>query len=262
MNKNSIIGLLLIFAIMIGYTVMMSPSKEELEARKRTQDSIAAVQRTLTDSIRIQQVQREELKNSVAEMPSPAKVFDSGALVAATNAVYGPFAVSASGVDKDFIIETDLLKLTLSNKGGRISKVELKEYKTFNGKPAILFVPDSSMFEFAFFTDVRPITTGNLYFLPSWTDQRFEGQDELRVSGNDSLHFAMRLFAGSSDSIALPDSYIEYLYTVKGNNYMVDFEVNFVNMEGVIAPNTKELNVNWNARLLRQEKNLDRKSVV
>jgi YidC/Oxa1 family membrane protein insertase len=257
MNKNSIIGLLLIFAIMIGYTVMMSPSKEELEARKRTQDSIAAVQQSVSDSIRVQQVQREELKNSVAEVQAQAKDIDSGAMVSARNSVFGPFAVSASGVNKDFIIETDLLRLTISNKGGRISKVELKEYKTFDGEPAYLFLPDSSMFELAFFTDVRPISTGNLYFLPSWTDQKFEGQDELKISGDDSLHFAMRLFAGNSDSVSLPDSYIEYLYTVKANDYMVDFEVNFVNMEGVIAPNTKELNVNWNARLLRQEKNLE-----
>jgi YidC/Oxa1 family membrane protein insertase len=257
MNKNTIIGLVLIFAIMVGYTILMSPSKEELESKKRAQDSIAIVQRSMNDSAMALQLRQEQLKagaESLAVVPStapdslPAEVYRS---------VYGPFAPSAQGIDKDYIIETDLLKITISSLGGRISQVEMKEYKTFEGKPAVLFIPDSSAFGLAFFTDVRPVSTEKLYFAPNWIDSRFEGSDNLVISGKDSLSFSMRLYAGVSDSILSPDKYIEFAYTVRADNYMIDFDVNFSNMEGIIAPNTKEMNINWAARLLRQEKSLE-----
>lgn len=256
MNKNSIIGLLLIFGIMIGYTIMMSPSKEELEARQRYQDSIVAVQRSLADSARAQEAKREEIKNAMAESAVVEAEAGVQTQAAVRQSLLGPFAVSAEGLDKDFTIETDLLKLTINSKGGRIGKVELMEYKTYDGKPTILQVPDSSMFEMMFFNDVKPIATGNLYFLPAWPDKRFEGMENIKIGDGDSLLFAMRLYAGYSDSVALPGSYIEYVYKVRANNYMVGLEVNFVNMEEFIASNTKELNINWNNRLIRQEKNL------
>lgn len=257
MNKNTIIGLVLIFAIMVGYTILMSPSEEELESKKRVQDSIALVQRSLNDSAKALQLRQDQLKagaETLAVVPSaatdsvPAEVYRS---------VYGPFAPSAQGIDKDYIIETDLLKITISSLGGRISQVEMKEYKTFEGKPAILFIPDSSAFGLAFFTDVRPVSTEKLYFAPHWIDSRFEGSDKLVITGEDSLSFSMRLYAGVSDSVLSPDKYIEFAYTVKADNYMIDFDVNFSNMEGIIAPNTKEMNINWAARLLRQEKSLE-----
>lgn len=256
MNKNTIIGLVLIFAIMVGYTILMSPSKEELESKKRAQDSIEIVQRSLNDSARALQLRQEQLKagtESLTVVPEttpdviPAEVYRS---------VYGPFAPSAQGIDQDYVIETDLLKITISSLGGRISQVELKEYKTFDGKPTTLFIPDSSAFGIAFFTDVRPVSTEKLYFAPHWNNSRFEGSDNLVITGEDSLRFSMRLYAGVSDSVISPDKYIEFAYTVRADNYMIDFDVNFSNMEGIIAPNTKEMNINWAARLIRQEKSL------
>jgi YidC/Oxa1 family membrane protein insertase len=257
MNKNTIIGLVLIFAIMVGYTILMSPSKEELESKKRAQDSIELVQRSLNDSARALQLRQEQLKagtESLTVVPEttpdviPAEVYRS---------VYGPFAPSAQGIDQDYVIETDLLKITISSLGGRISQVELKEYKTFDGKPTTLFIPDSSAFGIAFFTDVRPVSTEKLYFAPHWNNSRFEGSDNLVITGEDSLRFSMRLYAGVSDSVISPDKYIEFAYTVRADNYMIDFDVNFSNMEGIIAPNTKEMNINWAARLIRQEKSLE-----
>lgn len=258
MNKNTIIGLVLIFAIMVGYTILMSPSKEELEAKKREQDSIVNIQRVLNDSARAIQLRQEKLKVATEQsVAKPQSQFADSTIKTVDRSVYGAFANSSKGMDQDYIIETDLLKFTISSLGGRISQVEMKNYKTFDGKPVVLFVPDSSSFGLAFYSDVKPISTSDLYFVPEWYDGSSEGNKTLKVTGSDSLSFGMRLYAGASDSIISTDKYIEFKYTVRGDNYMIDFDVNFANMEGVIDPNAKEMVINWDARLLRQEKNLD-----
>ncbi|HOI88054.1 MAG TPA: membrane protein insertase YidC [Lentimicrobium sp.] len=257
MNKNSIIGLVLIFALMMGYTLLMSPSKEELAEKKRVQDSIAAVNQAVLDSSKAQQARRDVLSQAAAAVQEIPAGVDSATVKANMQSVYGPFAISAQGEDQAYTIENDLLKLTINSKGGRIGQVELKEYKTFDGHPLVLFAQDSSAFELAFFSDTKPISTGGLFFKPAWKDARFDGNPEIRVEGSDSLQFAMRLYANAADTASLTDSYIEYLYTVRAGDYLVGLEISMVNMEGIVAHNTRELNINWNARLMRQEKNIE-----
>ena len=262
MNKNTIIGLVLIFAIMVGYTILMSPSQEEIAALKQKQDSIVNVniQRALEDSVRAIQLRQEQFNDTVEQGVSAAapqtQLSDSAARIQ-HQSQYGAFASSARGIDQDYIIETDLLKFTISSKGGRISQVELKEYDTFDGEPVKLFVPDSSSFGLSFYSDIKLVSTADLYFSPHWHDSRLEGSNTLKVAGSDSLTFGMRLYAGVSDSVITPDKFIEFKYTIIGNKYMVDFDVDFANMEGVIDANTKDMIISWSSRLLRQEKNLD-----
>lgn len=259
MNKNTIIGLVLIFAIMVGYTILMSPSKEELEAKKREQDSIVNIQRILNDSATVIQLRQEQLKAATEQTASETQSqLSDSAIKVMDRSVFGAFAASSHGVDQDFVIETDLLKFTISSQGGRISQVEMKDYKTFDGKPVFLFLPDSSSFGLSFYSnDVKAISTSDLYFAPEWYNQQSEGNNTLTVTGSDSLSFGMRLYASASDSIVSTDKYIEFKYTVRGDDYMIDFDVNFAKMEGVIDPNSKEMVINWDARLLRQEKNLE-----
>jgi YidC/Oxa1 family membrane protein insertase len=255
MNRNSIIGILLIFGLMIGYTVYMSPSKEQLAAQKRAQDSIAALNQLANDTSKAAIKSQPLQQDTVAQNAAIAKT--DSAVTAQRKDELGLFAASGTGEDQDYIVESDKLRLTISSKGGRISQVELPGYKTFDGKPLILFGPDSSDFNLAFFTDVRPVNTGQLYFHPAWPDKRFDGKQVIKITGNDSVKFAMRLYPGASDSILNQASYIEYLYTVRAGEFMVGYTVNFVGMENYIAFNTKEMNIDWKARLPRTEKSLD-----
>lgn len=253
MNRNTIIGIVLIFALMIGYTMMMSPSEEELAARKKTQDSLLAVQQQQRDSVNKTALVNDSTRNAAVQ----SQVVDSGLLESRNFEQYGAFAKAADGKDEDFIIESDLVKLTITNKGGRIGSVQLKDYNTFDGKPLVLFNKDSSDFNIGFFSGLNSINTRDLYFEPYWPGKTGRGDNSMLVSGDDSIKFAMRLYAGSTDSTGKGNSYIEYLYTVKGNNYMIDYKINFVNMEGAIASNNKNINIDWAARLLSQEKNVE-----
>lgn len=256
MNKNSIIGILLIFGLMIGYTVFMSPSKEELAAQKRAQDSIAALQKQITDTSQTGNQTKVVEGQAAPAVDSVTKGADTLSKANLADQL-GAFAFAGTGKDQVYTIESEKLKLSFSSKGGRISQVQLVGYKTFDGKPLILFGPDSSDFNLAFFSDVRPVNTSGLYFLPAWPDKRFEGKNDIKISGNDSVKFALRLYAGSTDSAVATESYIEYLYTVKANDFMVRYSVNFVGMEKFIAMNTKEMNIDWRVRLPRLEKSLE-----
>ncbi len=260
MNKNTLIGIVLIFALMIGYTVMVSPSKEELAARKKTQDSLLLVQQQKAiDSIERETavIKLDSSKTGVisaSAVITPSNGNDSSAINAKQEELYGEFASLANGTEEEYIVESDLLKLTLTNKGGRVASVQLKDYTTFDGKPLILFNKDSSDFNIAFFAGVRSINTRDLYFKPYWPDNKNEGKKQLFAANKDSVKFAFRAYPVGADSSG--NSFIEFLYTVKSDNYMIDFKVNFVNMGNIIRSNTKDINIDWMARLINQEKNI------
>lgn len=249
MNKNTIIGIVLIFALMIGYSIMMSPSKEEIAAKRRTQDSLYAVkQQQIQDSL-LMVVNNALATDTVTKTET---VVDSAQVNQALYDEFGEFSVSATGNDEEYVVESDLLKVHFTSKGGRIGSVEIKNYRTFDGGPLILFNKDSSDFNIAFFSGLHGINTRDLYFQPVNA-----GGETMTVTGEDSLTFTMRAYAGAVDSSNVSDKYIEFVYTISGDNYMVDYKVNFVNMKGVIASNTKVINIDWMSRLMRQEKNIE-----
>ncbi len=132
MDKNTITGILLIFAILIGFTYFNQPSKEEVEAARARQDSIAMVEAQLQQEAE-RQAEILQQQNEIAELDS------SSVSEQATNR-YGMFANAASTGEEEFVtIENNLMKVTLSTKGGKVYSVELKNYKTYLDKPLILF---------------------------------------------------------------------------------------------------------------------------
>jgi YidC/Oxa1 family membrane protein insertase len=232
MDKNSITGLLLIGAIIIGYLVWNQPTKEQLARQKFQQDSIALVEKNKVVQDQIAKAQKEAI--------TQAPVNDSAA-----NAVkkleYGDFATALTGDDKPITIENDLIKATISPKGGRIVSVELKQYLRFNTQPLILFDKDSSAQNLTFKANAKEFSTESFYFVP-------EGSS-FKITGTDSKSIALRLYAGS------PSKYIEYVYTLKGDDYMLDYRINIVGLQDVIASNTQELIFNWQMKTPNQEQN-------
>lgn len=255
-NKNTIIGLLLIFGIFIGYSLLMTPSKKEQEIQKRKYDSIAYVQKVqrelaIAGQARQQAIAKAELKNKITT-GSPADSIK--AVRDVLKEQMGVFAGSASGKAESYTLENDLLKLRISSRGGKIEYVELKKYKAWDGKPLILLDDDSLHFGFHFFVNNRDIYTDKLYFKPVLTGKGNE--NALSVSGKDSLQFAMRLYVDASDSLQDPSKYIEFVYTLKGDQYMMGFHLNLKGMSNVFDPGTKFLVLNWEDNLKRQEKSV------
>ncbi|MFZ4520383.1 MAG: membrane protein insertase YidC [Bacteroidales bacterium] len=259
MNKNTIIGLVLIFGIFIGYSYLMSPSQEQLLQQKRKADSIYLANQAKRESD-IKSVARDRAINVAKEKEkvlATGKKLDSLTVLRLTmKDELGMFANAAVGKDTVYSIENDVFKLKISSLGGKISNVELKDYLTWDKRPLQLLHSDSLQFGLSFFSNNRIINTNRLYFQPFLPDQKGAGIPVLKVTGNDSIRFGMRLFIAASDTTIDPGKYIEYIYTVKGNEYMLRYSVKFVNMADVVDPATKYLVLNWNDNLLRQEKSV------
>jgi YidC/Oxa1 family membrane protein insertase len=240
MDRNSIIGLLLIAGILIGYSLLTRPDKEEIEAARHKKDSIEMVQQQQA----LQEKQKEQQQNvpaDTAATAAPQKLKDTATLQQKKD-FYGAFANAATGNDEFVTIENNLIKLKISSKGGRPYSVELKKYKTFDGKPLILFNGDSTIFGLDFFAQNRNISTNDLYF-KSLTQKK----DIVIQEGDNPYQLTMRLQAGTN-------RYIDYNYTVKPDSYMVDFNMNFVGMNEIIASNVNYLDLKWLIYLPQQEK--------
>ena len=147
------------------------------------------------------------------------------------------------------------MTLKISAKGGKIHSIILKGFQTFDSLPLSLFDGDSSRFGIEFNTqDLKFINTNDLYFKPYFNGKPVAG-DNYSVSGNDSLQFVMQL-SPSSDSVADPKHFIQFVYSLKGNSFLIGIAAKFAGMQDVMAQNTRDLNLDWKVNLIRQEKNL------
>lgn len=259
MNKNTIIGFILIIGILIGYSLWLTPSKEEMAARQHQLDSIAQVRQAqkVIDSIQFAAQKALEEKNTQTTV-----------ILSDTNAVvdnfqqyrekFGSFANAVEGEDKDWMLENDVLKMTINSRGGFVKSVELKDYLTWDSLPLILFDPNTSLFDLNFFAQNRSISSSQFYFKPYLNGQPYTGNESLSAKENDSLVFGMRLMADDVNGIVDPSKYIEYQYIVKSGEYMVDFNINVVGMQDLIAANTRFMNLNWHVDIQKQERIVDR----
>ena len=231
MDKHSWIGFLLIAAIIVGFSMLQRPSKEELAERQRINDSIAVA--------RQMEQEAQMLSDQItAEMAAEKEttVTDSALINEQIKTTYGSFAPSAQGNDEEVVIENEKIRLTISPKGGRIAKAELKEYKAYGDSVNYLslFNDEESMQAFTLITsNNRILSTQNLYF---------EAQQ------SDAKSVVMRLKTDISDS------YLDFAYTLHDDDYMVDFSIQPHNMQQVLAQNVDYLEMQWYQQIPQQER--------
>jgi len=147
-------------------------------------------------------------------------------------AVKGPFGTALTGTAANVVLQNENLIITLSNKGGKIASVEVKGQKTFTGKPLILFKEDQTKFGLNLNAAGKVVNTNDLYFIPTKTGNTVT----MRANYNN-------------------DAYVEYVYDLKPSSNKVDFKVNLVGLQQVIAGNT--VGLNWQTTLLQQEKSIE-----
>lgn len=255
-NKNTLIGFLLIAAILFGWMYFMTPSKEQLAEQQRIQDSIrqARLEQMALDSLRMAQQQEAQTTALMADSTQLSEMDSLGRAQMIQNNLrdkFGIFAVSAQGTEQTWTIENKLQKLTFSSKGGFLKQVELKDYKTYDSLPLISFDPETAKFDLSFFAQNRIVNTSQFYFQPYMNGQPYSGGD-ITVAEGDSVVFTLRM------PTAEADKYLEYVYTVRYDNYMMDFDIRTVGLKDVIANNADYLTIDWDVDLMKQEKSTDR----
>jgi YidC/Oxa1 family membrane protein insertase len=255
-NKNTVIGFALIAAILFGWMYFMSPSKEELEKQRQVQDSIrrARLEQRALDSLRQAEQQQAAALAQIEDSIAMAEMDSATLAMRQANDLtekFGVFAASAQGEEQFWTIENQVQRLTFSSKGGFLKKVQLKKYQTYDSLQLISFDMVTSKFDLSFFAQNRVINTSQFYFKPYMNGQPYSGGN-MTVAEGDSLTFAMRLFTND------PSKYIEYVYTIRDDNYMLDFDIRTVGLKDVIANNADYLSLDWNVDLMKQEKSNDR----
>ncbi len=267
MDRNSVIGLVLIAVILVVFSILNAPTEAEMKAQQQKEDSLRNVQKK-----EIEEKQKKADKKKTAEVvdTNSVKSIDSNLVENAellpivgsvkTDSIqkarinekrekkFDIFTPSATGKKELIVLENEKIRLTLSTKGGSIVSAELKDFKTYkdynggNDRALMLFDSDSSEMGLSFFVNDIPLESKSLYFEPSMTEK----------DGNKML--VMK--AKTSD----PKKYIEFVYSLSNDSYVSNFDIHVIGLasEGV----TESIEFNWQARLLATEKLIDTERMV
>lgn len=224
-DLNSIIGFALIFGIMMWIMYQNKPTDAEINAEKAKKE----------------QVEKAKVNTQKTAEVSASTVADSTQLKALQSTL-GSFAYSASlpSAKNEFTtLENELITLKIANKGGYIAEATLKNFKSIDDKgPLVQLVKNNNaQLNLALQTkDGKVVNTKDLFFQPSLT--KIEGKQVL----------SMKLKAGEN-------SYLEYKYVLKPNDYMLDFDVRSQGLATVLNT-SNPANLNWDLKTYRNEKSV------
>lgn len=224
MDKNSVIGLVLIAVILIVYSlVFVEPDEPEIV------DLENPIEQVDSSTAAPQEVIPAEMATVVADTSNLSEEF-------------GIYAAAMRGEEKTFVIETEKADYTFSNKGGRIEKVELnkEKYVTFDQRPLILFDKTTAQQALNIVTTKGIIDINSLYFSTSSSDKRLSGD------GTTTIRFVANLGDGNS---------IEKTYTISSEKYDIDYQVKVNGLRNSIISN--DVTMVWSNTMKRFEKNLD-----
>lgn len=221
MDKNNIIGFLLIAVVLIGFSWYNQPSAEEQRAAF-VQDSIAQAKKELA-----------------AKQAVNLNKVDSAKLRANADTTL-PFHQAMKGIAQDITLKNNKVELTLSSKGAIVKKAVIKGYvghdlqhqnNTVDKNYVTLFDATSQSLNYSLATKEANINTAVLYFEPS--------------SYNDStVTFTATSKVGQT---------ITMQYRL-GRDYLLHMNFSVKGMDGNFAPNAQTLYVDWKDRIFQQEK--------
>jgi YidC/Oxa1 family membrane protein insertase len=240
MDRNSFIGLVLIGAILIFYSIFNAPTEEEIKAIQAQKDSIARVENVQPETFREEKLIDAEATDSVIETNT---VLGDSIRNIQQDLLYGEFSAAALGEEELTTVETDELVLNFSNKGGRIISVQLKNYQRSDSNALMLFEPDYNTFNLNFFTNSnKNIFTDELFFTTSSKNKVISGDDEVEITYTLATDDGLKKLA--------------FKYIVKAKGFVVDMRIAMDNLEQVIDYRGDELVLNWSMDTPSQENNI------
>ena len=215
MNRDTIIGFVLIALVLIGFSWWNQPSAEEIEAA-RTQDSLAAVMKDNAEKA------QKETQKAVKQALDSAALNDSTAL----------FHQALSGTDQQIVLKNQKLELTFNTKGGAISKAVIKDFKSIdNTNNVTLFDKEDQRLNFMLTGKQDNIVTQDLYFTPSeQTDSTVTMTAQAQNGGQVIMRYRL------------------------GQDYLLSMSLQAVGLANAFAPSYKEVEIEWADHCRQQEK--------
>ena len=214
MDKNTVMGFILIAAVLIGFSWYTRPSEEEVKAQQEQIEKQKAEQEKAIEEKKVEEARK------VAALAQARE--DSTAL----------FHAALTGTASDVVLKNDKLELSLSTKGGTVTKAVIKDFKDKTGKPDVtLFEGKDQQLTFNLEGKSANLSTADLFFVPS--------------NVTDST-VTMTADDGNGKQIIMT-----YLL---GSDYMTHFTFRAKGMEGLFSTKTKTLGINWKENCKQQEK--------
>lgn len=233
MDRNTVIGFVLIGLILIGYSYYNFEQAKQAEIKKA---------KTKT-----------EKKKDTTQQPDAAYVGDANATteyltengdsVAKVKLAenFGVFAKALEGNEKIDTVKTEDLAIVFSNKGGNIKSVTLNNYKTYDKKPLVLFSEGQNEINYQFFiNNNRDVNTRDLYF----------GDAVIKKDKEGNQVVTYKLNAGNG-------AFFEQQYTIPNKGYLVRYNVNLSGMQNVIPKNSTYINMLWKRTIQKVEQSKD-----
>lgn len=217
MDKNTIIGIALMIAVFIGFTILSKPSEEEIAKQKEQarRDSIAYAL-NLEESARLSdpQTAAAQGKDAVEDFFSAPQATET-----VTGASFDSLAANQNeSQEKEYVLENSKIKLTVSSKGGQIVSAQIKDYKKFDGDSVFLFDRDAKMALVLKNQQGSVLTTDRLNFSA--------------VQDGNPRELTMRYAYGEQQ-------FVDFVYTLSEDDYFVKYDVQMVGMKGVLQRDTE-----------------------
>ncbi|MDL2296689.1 membrane protein insertase YidC [Bacteroidales bacterium OttesenSCG-928-B11] len=251
MDRNTIVGFILLFALILGFGVYNSNQSKKMQEQRKQE----MVEQMAQEAI-------DQNQDILTTLDSLEKIADTAPQTQNVPAVKRKPFSNIEPVDKsDWIVETEKAKYYITPQGGYITQIELKDTYKYADKdsdkqPLILFEGESSRMNMELMLrDQTVIQTKNYYFTSTVPRHHVVSDDNSTVSFR--MHPA-KMAANENDSLVEvidPESYLEYQYSFNNNDYKMDIKVNFVNMSSYLYPTTRDFTFCWDAMLNNTEKN-------
>ena len=230
MDRNTQLGLLLIFGLFVLWQVVTSPSQEELIKQQKMEDSIMLARKT-----------KEAIREKIVIQTTESQKNSSELLMDRENK-FGDFSNAAAGKASDFVLENDLLKVTFSTKGGTIKEVLIKNHHKIvqnadrkDVKESLLLMSDERD-KFYYALPVKSVPGGFVYT----KDLIFEGA----LEGNTIRFKAMANNGG----------YFEQVYTLNPDNYLFNYAIKTENLDNILDKGFNSIKLRWINYLGKLEK--------
>jgi YidC/Oxa1 family membrane protein insertase len=220
MDRNTVIGFVLIGLLLMGMFYFNSQENQAyLVQQKRVADSIAKL-RPKVDPVKV-------LKDSLTA-DTMRKLQSAGG-----------FQGSLNQTEQLTVVENEVMKVTFTNKGAQPRRVELKKYKTYEGKPVIL---QNSVFNKISYS----INSGNQQTAAT-SDLLFTSAPIITNADNSqTVSFSVKDSSGKQE--------VKHVFIMRPNEYMIDFSIN---LEGADQLTTQQsINLLWQTQTERIEKDL------
>ena len=222
MDRNTVIGFVLLALLFFGYFYYTRQGQLTVERQKQhIQDSLNKIHPKVDTSL------------------TAATSRDSTFAKAKSDSLSGAIIQDSSGKEQLIEVENKLLKITFSNKGGQPQKIEIKKYKTFDGKPLILQDGQFNNISYPINTGINQTAqTSDLLFTPS----------AIQTNPDSTQTISFRLQTRNGESI-------EHQYILKPDDYMIGFNIKLSGATSLVTKNT--LNLLWEVKAAKLEKDIE-----